>query len=107
MSLKADFEEANFSQRSRGAATVRMLCDVWDFVEKSPRIFEEIHILARSFEDGVCSKLANSEKEATAFDITRSKEKKEEKPLGTKSIQRSAGKGRVSHVGKGLKTSRP
>ena len=89
-----------------------MLCEVWDFVEKSPRILEEIHILARSFEDGVCSKLVkkkkkNSEKEATAFEVTRSKEKKEEKTLGKKSIQRLAGKGRVSHVGKGLETSRP
>ena len=105
--LEADFYEANLSPRIRSKTTVRMRCEVWDFVEKSPRILEEIHILARSFEDGVCSKLANIEKEATAFEVTRSKEKKEEKTLGTKSIQRSAGKGRVSHVGKGLETSRP
>ena len=77
-----------------------MRCDICDFVEKSPRILEEIHILARTFKDGVCSKLAYTEKEATAFE-----EKKEEKVLGTKSIQRPAGKGRVSHIGKGLKTS--
>jgi len=76
------------------------------FVEKSPRILEEIHILARTFKDGVCSKLAYIEKEATAFEASRSQEeKKEEKVLGTKSIQRPAGKGRVSHIGKGLKTS--
>ena len=47
------------------------------------------------------------EKEATAFEVIGSQEKKEEKILGTKGIQRSAGKGRVSHIGKGLETSRP
>ena len=85
--------------------TVLMHCEVWDFIEKSPQIREEIHILACSFKDGVCPKLANVEKETTAFEVTRSKEKKEEKTLGTKSIQRSAEKGIVSHVGKGLETS--
>ena len=104
--VKADFHEANVSLRIRSETILRMRCDICDFVEKSPRILEEIHILARTFKDGVCSKLAYTEKEATAFEAFRSQEeKKEEKVLGTKSIQRPAGKGRVSHIGKGLKTS--
>ena len=47
--------------------------------QRSPRILEQIHILARSFEDGVCSKLANIEKEATTFEAFRSQEEKKEK----------------------------
>ena len=104
--IKADFHEANVSLRIRSKTILRMRCKLCDFVEKSLRILGQIHIFAPSFEDGVCSKLANIEKEATAFEALRSQEeKKEEKVLGTKSIQRPAGKGRVSHIGKGLKTS--
>ena len=104
--VETDFDEANVSLRIRSDTILRMRCEVCDFVEKSPRILEEIHILVLTFKDGVCSKLGYTEKEATAFEAFRSqKEKKEGKVLGTKSIQRLAGKGRVSHIGKGLKTS--
>ena len=106
--VKADFHEAIVSLRIRTQTILRMRCELSDFVEKSSRIFEEVHILARTFNDGVCSKLGNIEKEATAFEAFRSREeRKEEKVLGTKSIQKLAGKGRVSHIGKGLETSRP
>jgi len=103
--VETDFDEANVSLRIRSDTILRMRCEVCDFVEKSPRILEEIHILARTFKDCVCSKLAYTEKEATAFEAFRSQEEKKEKVLGTKSIQRPAGKGRVSHIGKGLETS--
>ena len=69
-SIKADFHEANISLRIRSETILRMRCEVCDIVEKSPRILEEIHILARTFKDGVCSKLAYTEKEATAFEAT-------------------------------------
>ena len=75
--------------RLRSETIMRTRCELWNFVEKSPRILEQIHALARSFEDGVCSKLANTETETTAFKAFRSQEEKEETILGTKSIQRS------------------
>ena len=62
-------------------------------------------VLARNFEDGVYSELYNNEKEATASEANRIKEKKEETVLGMKSIQTWAGKGRVPYVGKGIETS--
>ena len=68
-----------------------MCCEFWDFVEKLLTTFEEIHILVHSFTDGVCSKLATIENEATAFEVIESQEKKEEKLLGTRSIHRLGG----------------
>ena len=79
-----------------------MCCEFWDFVEKLSTTFEEIYILVHSFTDGVCSKLATIENEATAFEVIESQEKKEEKLLGTRSIHRLGGKGRVSLSGKGF-----
>ena len=84
--LKGDFHEANVSLRIRSKTILRMRCELWDSVQKLPRILEQIHILACSYEDGICSKLANIEKEATAFEAFRSQEEKTEgKILGTKS----------------------
>ena len=59
-----------------------MRYDLWDFVEKSQRILEQIHVLVRSFEDGVCSKRANIEKEATDFKAFRCEEEKKKKKIG-------------------------
>ena len=48
--VKADFHEANVSLRIRSETILRMRCDVCDFVEKSPRILEEIHMMRKKYE---------------------------------------------------------
>ena len=70
--------KANASLRIRSETILRMRCELWGFVEASPRILEQIHISARNFENGICSKLANIEKESTAFEAFRSQEEEKE-----------------------------